>query len=152
MSRLSIILILSVAAGWAFVPAPAYAQSVSGCRPGTDALGSIKWVRHDENHQSFTGTPDLPVRIDCDDAQFFANGIEVFNLEDRLVATGDVLFVSGTNRISAERLEFNTKTKTGTFYNASGTAVIRDRSQPGPYGSQEPNAYFWGEEIRKTGP
>ena len=152
MSRLSIILLLCFAAEWALVPAPAHAQAVSGCRPGTDGLGSIKWERHDENHQTFTGTPDLPVRIDCEDAQFFADGIEVFNLEDRIVATGDVLFVSGTNRISAERLEYNTRTKTGTFYNASGTAVIRDSASPGPYGSQEPNAYFWGEEIRKTGP
>src|ERR671914_792876 len=150
MSRLSIILILSVAAGWAFVPAPAYAQSVSGCRPGTDALGSIKWVRHDENHQSFTGTPDLPVRIDCDDAQFFANGIEVFNLEDRLVATGDVLFVSGTNRISADRMEFNTKTKTGTFYNASGTATMPGRPEASMFGAAPADAFFWGQEIHKV--
>ena len=34
---------------------------------------------------------------------------------------GTCVFVSGNSRISAERLEFNTKTKTGTFYNASGT-------------------------------
>ena len=40
-------------------------------------------------------------------------------------ARGNVMFVSGTSRISAERMEFNTKTKTGIFYIASGIATSR---------------------------
>ena len=39
------------------------------------------------------------------------------------VATGNVVLAQGTNRISAERAEFNTKTRLGTFYNATGIAT-----------------------------
>ena len=65
------------------------------------------------------------MQIDCDDMQFFADHMENFQKEGRVIARGNVVFVSGGNRISAERMEFNTKTRTGTFYNASGTATLR---------------------------
>ena len=48
-------------------------------------------------------------------------------------ASGNVVFVSSDNRIAAERMEFNTRTRTGTFYIASGIASLAgrgDRSQP----------------------
>ena len=61
--------------------------------------------------------------------------------------------MSATNRISAERLEFNTRTKTGTFYNASGIANLENRGiERSLFGSQEPDAYFYGETIEKLGP
>jgi LPS-assembly protein len=151
MLRLSIILILCVLGEWATAPATARAQSrISGCT--SDFFEGQSSVRIDENHVSLTGTVSHPVRIDCDDTQLFANSVELYQVDGRFVATGDVLFVSGTSRISAERLDFNTKTKTGSFYNASGTTVIRDKSQPNQFGTQEPNAFFWGEEIQKAGP
>jgi LPS-assembly protein len=63
-----------------------------------------------------------------------------------------VVYASGTNRIAADRLEFNTKTKTGTFYEASGTAHLGDRVDRSMFGTQEPYAYFYGAEIQKLGP
>ena len=150
MSRFCLTLCLCILGEWAFAAGVVQAQNIAGCK--TDSLENLTFTRHDENHVSARGSAAVPVRIDCDDIQLFANEVELFNVEGRFIASGDVLFVSGTNRISAERLDFNTKTKTGTFYNASGTAVIRDNAQPGPYGSQEPNAYFWGEQLHKTGP
>lgn len=150
MFRLGLILVLCVLCEWAVASSPVRAQEISGCR--TDSMESLSSVQIDANHITLTGSVQLPVRIDCDDLQLFANSVEVFRTEGRFVAVGDVLFVSGTNRISAERAEFNTKTKTGTFYKAAGTTVIRDKSQPGQFGSQEPNAYFWGQELHKDGP
>lgn len=152
MSRFSIILLLCVLCEWAFAAAPARAQAdIAGCRLAS-SFDSLTLNRHDANHVTLTGTEALPVRIDCDDLQLFANQVELFQAEGRFVAEGDVLFVSGESRISAARAEFNTKTKTGTFYQASGITVIRDKSQPNQFGSQEPNAYFWGEELHKSGP
>ena len=64
--------------------------------------------------------------------------MEIFD-GHQVVATGNVLFVSGSNRIAAERLEFDTKTRTGTFYNASGIVSARgpgvDRSMFGHAGT-----------------
>jgi LPS-assembly protein len=151
MLRLSVILILCVPCEWLLATSVAHAQvNVGGCR--TDLLRALRSTSVDGNHYTLNGTADEPVQIVCDDVQLFANHVELFNNENRFVATGDVLFVSGSNRISAERLEFNTRTKTGTFYNASGTTIIRDKSQPGQFGAQEPNAFFWGEELHKVGP
>ena len=50
-------------------------------------------------------------------------------------------------------MEFNTRTKTGTFYNASGIASLEGRGMDRSFfGTQEPDAYFWGETIEKLGP
>ena len=64
------------------------------------------------------------------------------------------MFVSGGNRITAERMEFNTKTRTGTFYVASGTATLREAAQRQRerLGAQEPDLMFRGDEIQKIGP
>ena len=54
-------------------------------------------------------------------------------------------------------LEFNTRTKTGTFYNASGSATLAQAAaQPGAedrsmFGTQEPDVYFYGETLQKLG-
>ena len=48
--------------------------------------------------------------------------------------SGNVLFVSDGNRIAAERMEFNTKTKTGTFYIAHGTRRCARRRTPSLFG------------------
>jgi LPS-assembly protein len=151
MLRLSLSFILCVLCHWAVGPASAHAQiNITGCK--SDALQSQISIQHDANHWTLTGTAARPIQIDCDDMQLFANSVEVFQTEGRLVATGDVAFISGESRISAERLDYDTKAKTGIFYNFSGTTVLRDKAEPGPYGAQEPNAFFWGDELHRQGP
>lgn len=93
------------------------------------------------------------VEIDCNDMQFFADEVEVFSDADRMRASGHVVFVSADNRISADRMDFNTKTRTGTFYIASGIANMQSRGiDRSLFGAQEPDAYFWGETIEKLAP
>ena len=98
------------------------------------------------------GNADQPVQIDCDDLQFFADHMEIFQKEGRVTAEGNVLYISGGNRIYAERMVYFTKTRTGTFYVAHGTAVLRQNADPSIFGTQEPDAFFWGEELQKIGP
>src|SRR5829696_9457569 len=43
------------------------------------------------------------VQVECDDVQLYADQAEIFSDLDRVRATGNVLFVSGTSRISADR-------------------------------------------------
>jgi len=102
---------------------PASAQSLAGCKLEQMRHSTIAQVA--PNHLVLTGSVEQPVQIDCDELQLFADKVEMFRSEGRVVADGHVLFVSGTNRISAERVEFNTRTRTGTFYKASGTAIMR---------------------------
>jgi LPS-assembly protein len=129
------------------LPARAQANAPGGC--------NVKWQATSQNAIGIGDHYRLlrNVQIDCNDIQLFADEVEVFSDADRMRASGNVVFVSSSNRISAERMEFNTKTKTGTFYVASGIANLENRGiERSFFGTQEPDAYFWGQEIEKLGP
>ncbi len=51
--------------------------------------------------------------------QLYADEVDIFTDESRLVATGNVVFISADGRIAAARVEFDTETETGTFYNVA---------------------------------
>jgi LPS-assembly protein len=97
------------------------------------------------------------VELKFGDAQLYADLVEIFLDEDRMVATGNVTLVQTTNRISAERAEFNYKTKLGTFWGAVGFATIKPQApRPGaiaapPVSSQDTDVYFQGEIVEKIG-
>jgi LPS-assembly protein len=132
---------------------PAFAQTqgqLAGCKLERTNQASLAQVA--AGHFVLSGSTEQPVQIDCDELQLFADKVELFQNEGRVVAEGHIVFVSGTNRISAERMEFNTKTRTGTFYEASGTAIIRQGTPEQTAGEQEPYAFFWGDELHKVGP
>src|SRR4029077_13033209 len=75
-------------------------------------------------------------------------------------ATGNVVFAQGDNRISAEHAEFDTETRLGTFYNASGFSTVKPPkvtprpgiSAPTQVAGQETVVMFFGEKIEKIGP
>jgi LPS-assembly protein len=146
MLRTSLFVLLALAAG--VLSARAQAPPPSGCTPKWSA---VSHVANDLNNNHYLLVRD--VQIECNDIQLFADQVELFNDADRMNATGNVLFVSGNSRISADRLEFNTRTKTGTFFTASGIANLENRGVDRTlFGTQEPDAYFWGETIEKLGP
>ena len=151
MLRLSSILIVCIALEWLCDPAIARAQGqITGCK--LSKTQNMTGTRLPDEHYVLEGSEDAPVQIDCDDLQFFADQMELFQKEGRVVARGNVVYISGGNRIYAERMEFNTKTRTGTFYNATGTATLREAVQPNVFGAQEPDMFFWGDELQKIGP
>jgi LPS-assembly protein len=95
------------------------------------------------------------------DVKIYADDVYVYGDENRAVATGHVLFTQGENRLSAERGEFNTETRLGTFFNAWGLARVQPpRQQPRPGApapppmpsGQETHVYFFGDTVEKIGP
>jgi LPS-assembly protein len=83
--------------------------------------------------------------------KFFADDVELNTRTGELTASGNVVFSTTDSRISADTVVFNTRTKRGTFTNASGIASLgergeRDRSM---FGTLEPDVYFYGEIIEK---
>jgi LPS-assembly protein len=92
--------------------------------------------------------------IYADKAWFYTDG-------NRFIAEGNVVFSQGDNRISAERVEFNTETRLGTFYQATGIATVKPQvpqvrpgafAPPPPMAGQQTMVYFFGETIEKVGP
>ena len=131
---------------------------ISGCNKVSLLQGASSQTvtrEHDgkpERVMVLTGDGSIPVRLDCDQSQFQAEYVEVFQDRNLIVATRNVLFVSTTSRITADRMEFDTKTKTGVFFNAFGQALLGDTFERSMFGTQEPEAMFRGKEIHKIGP
>ncbi len=95
------------------------------------------------------------VEIECGEQSFAADEVEIFTDTHKLLASGNVVFTTGNNRIAADRLEYNTETRTGVFHNATGTATLteggpqpQDRSM---FGTSEPDVYFYGRTLEKIG-
>jgi LPS-assembly protein len=129
------------------LPRAATAQALEGCGTRWEQLSS-GFVRVGEHHYRRTGN----VQVSCADMMFFADEMDLHTDTNVLTASGNVVFTSGGNRIGADRMEFDTKSRTGTFFNASGTATLGDRVDRSLFGTQEPDAYFYGEKIEKLGP
>ncbi len=151
MRRISIILLTVLGVHGALAPA-ARAQQPTSCKAWLQEAPNVERIEGEENHWKLTGQAGRPVTVNCDATQIVADEIEVFNDQHRVTARGSVVYVSSTNRIAAERLEYNTQTRTGTFHEASGTAHLGDRVDRSMFGTQEPYAYFYGAEIQKLGP
>jgi LPS-assembly protein len=147
----SIVFVL-LACGALFVT-PARAQDLGNCQSSRQWT----WERLGENHIKLTGQ----VEIQCGTESMSADQVDLFTDTNTVIATGSVVFTSGSSRIAADRLEYNTRTKTGTFYNAFGTATLQEQKkkrgvaapvqQASLYGGQEPDVYFYGEKVSKIG-
>ena len=123
-------LIASACFSCLLLPGVANAQTqIAGCK--LSKTQNMSGTSIAQEHYVMDGTDDQPVQIDCDDLQFFARHMELFQKEGRLTAEGNVVYISGGNRIDAERMVYNTKTRTGTFYVANGTAVLTQKPEPG---------------------
>ena len=109
-----------------------------------------------KNYWHFVGE----VELESGDTKIYADDIEAWVDEDRVAASGNVLFVQGNNRVAADRATFNTKTRLGTFYNAFGIANLQPRRQIPQAGAvaapqmtgQDTDVYFFGDEVEKIGP
>ena len=55
------------------------------------------------------------VEFDAGDSKLYADDVWYYVDQNRAVATGNVVFRQGTNQISADRAEFDTKTRLGTW-------------------------------------
>ena len=139
MTRLTSIVCLC----WVLASSASEAQTIPGCNSLQFRIEQI-----DESHIRLTGE----VEIECDEAKYYADEVDLFTDTNKLIAIGNVVFTSGRSRIAADRVEFNTKTRTGIFHQAFGISFIGDQVDRSMFGSLEPEAYFWGVTLEKLGP
>lgn len=85
--------------------------------------------------------------------KFFADTLDMNIRTGDLIASGNVVFSTPTSRISADSVVFNTKTRLGTFTNATGLAQLGERGERNRsmFGTLEPDVYFYGATIEKIG-
>jgi LPS-assembly protein len=83
--------------------------------------------------------------------QFFADEI-VYDRDTRVItAHGNVVLVNAEGRISADRIEFDTRSQTGTFHQASGIISLGPNAERVQFGNQDPDVYFYGDKVEKIG-
>src|SRR4051812_3972535 len=151
MRRTLFTLALCTILAWLVAPATAHAQAqIAGCK--VSKWQNMSGTRLADEHFVMNGNADQPVQIDCDDMQFFADHMELFQKEGRITAEGNVVYISGGNKINAERMVYYTKTRTGTFYVANGMAVLRQAAQASIFGTQGTGSPFLGGELPKICP
>jgi lipopolysaccharide assembly outer membrane protein LptD (OstA) len=100
-----------------------------------------------ENHLRLTGQVEL--QRAGNPAKFFADVVDVYLDEDRLEASGNVVFSDADGRIAAERVEFDLGKGTGVFHDASGIMAMGQFADPAQFAGQEPDVYFYGQTIEK---
>ena len=91
--------------------------------------------------------------IEGPNLKFFADDVDLYINTNRVVASGNVVFTNADGRISAERVEFDTATGIGTFYDASGIMSLGARAgtNVAAFGGQDPDVYFYGAKLEKLG-
>ena len=139
-------------------PATAPAPAAPGSPPVTETtLSTSREASNNQKDWHFIGNVEMDRG---GDTKIYADDVWAYTGENKAIATGNVLFAQGNNRISAERAEFDTETRLGTFYNAWGLSTIKPPVQTARPGTivapqmtnQELVVYFFGEKIEKIGP
>jgi LPS-assembly protein len=151
-----VLAILAPLAAW---PVAARAQEAvqMQCRPGTfgasydsEAHEPLK-IAGREGAIRYVVRGD--VRLTCNDMTVAADEMESVSDEATITARGHVVFKDTGVSISAELAVINRSTHLGTFFTVSGTIRISESKSPGDlFGGLEPDAYFSGDKLEKTGP
>jgi LPS-assembly protein len=143
------------------LPAPARAQTAqapaASSQSQIQAQSSDSLERLGENHIKRIGHVEITL---ANGTSIYADNAELFEDQDRVIFTGNVVFSQGENRIASDRADFNTKTNLGTFYNAAGIATVKPpkvQARPGalappPATTQDTDVYFFGDTVEKVGP
>jgi lipopolysaccharide assembly outer membrane protein LptD (OstA) len=145
-------LLLAALSALALAASPALAQQSPTILPALPGCSlNLQWHADliGKSHWKLVGD----VEVECDNLKISADEVEIFTDKDLLTAKGNVTLTTPTERISAESLEFNTRTKLGVFHHASGSSQIDDdpRKPKNQFGAQEVEVLFYGETIEKIG-
>jgi len=126
-----------------------HAAAASAQVPGYDSK-QMRMEQIDAVHWRLTGQVESE-NLEAKGQKFYANVIDIYTDTHRLEASGNVLYETPTARIAAERVVFDTRTGTGTFYTASGLASIGERTDKSMFGALEPDVYYYGDLLEKVG-
>ena len=124
---------MCVLAGALLWPTTGAAQVVNSCELGTydSALRTNIDGPAGSSRLELRGTNGQPIEIRCGEVQLIAQEIDYLLPEERLIARGQVVFQQTGTRIAAIRGEFDVKTRTGFFEQASGTLQLTGQDESG---------------------
>ena len=117
--------------------------------PGIRLVSAARQERLGLFHLRFSGGVEIELG---DGMRLSADAVDHHADQHRVVADGHVVFATRSGRIAADRAEMDTRSETGTFVNAFGSVSVSDKVDRSFFGTQEPDAFFYGATIEKLGP
>jgi hypothetical protein len=129
------------------VPAQPSAPTAS---PGVRLVSAARQELLGPDHVRYAG--GVEIELAAEGMRLSADVVDYFRDRHRLIADGNVVFATRTGRIAADRADVDTRAQTGTFTNAFGSAMVSDSVDRSFFGTQEPDAFFYGATIEKLGP
>jgi LPS-assembly protein len=145
---LALVFIIAVAAG-AAAQAPATPAAPAAAAADVRLGSAARQEQLGPHHIRWSGA--VEIELVTQGIRFSADVADYYDDQHRLVAVGNVVFVTPSSRISADKSDFDTRSRTGTFFNAFGSASVSDKVDTSFFGGQEPDAFFYGETIEKIG-
>jgi LPS-assembly protein len=143
-------LVLAAPAAWAQSrPQPA---SSPGPRASDASVPIVTAARQEvigPSHVRYSG--GVEAELPAHGVRISADVIDHYLDRHHVTAAGHVVFVTPSSRVAADRAEVDTADRTGTFFNAFGSASVSDRVDRSFFGTQEPDAFFYGETIDRLG-
>ena len=139
----------------------AQAESEDGADPVGSAVGSIASVFASVDWQaqaqfqadgSMRLVDDVQLGSEAEGWQLFAEEALLQPADSRIMASGNIVFVTAEVRIAAERVEFDMTDRSAVFHDAHGSVNMRGEVDQSMFGAQEPEMFFFGEQIERTGP
>ncbi len=142
--------------GVALLPASATAQNISQCKKKMSVTPTASQPAPD----SVPAGTDAPtwiakadaaspyVTLECDATQLFADVVEYYETTNVVKARGHVTFIDGDQRMSADHIEFNVKTKLGKFWQVQGVFGVTGKATPqSALSATNADAFFDAETV-----
>ena len=156
---------LLLAATLALLPAVTLAQApsdddgettgaVEAVRSIADVFANVDW-RSQAQYQadgSLRLENDVELGSEAEGWLLFAEEALLQPAESRITASGNVVFETAEVRIAAERVDFDMTDRSAVFHDAHGSVNMRGEVDQSNFGAQEPEMFFFGEQIERTGP
>jgi LPS-assembly protein len=136
------------------VPSAAQQPAAQNPAPGLPGTGGAFNGKSGRFRQVDPGHWRYEERVEWDlggGVKLFADTVDYYVDDSRLVASGNVVFTNPEGRLSAEEVEFNLMTQAGVFRQASGIMTLGSQVDRAQFGNQDPDVYFYGDIIEKLG-
>ena len=127
---------------------------VEAVRSIAEVFANVDWQSQAQYQADGSLRLERDVQLGSEDEgwQLFAEEAYLQPADSLITASGNIVFVTAEVRIAAERVEFDMDDRSAVFHDAHGSVNMRGEVDQSMFGAQEPEMFFFGEQIERTGP
>ena len=125
---------------------------VEAVRSIAEVFANVDWQSQAQYQADGSLRLERDVQLGSEDEgwQLFAEEAYLQPADSLITASGNIVFVTAEVRIAAERVEFDMDDRSAVFHDAHGSVNMRGEVDQSMFGAQEPEMFFFGEQIERT--